>query len=81
MIFSVEVMVVIGLMIATGVWFGWLWALVQLLCFIGLVAVFLSEFLTYGHARDNGADSRRASRVAIVALTAALLLIIWQVLV
>ena len=80
MIFSIEVLAVIGLMIVTGLWLGWLWALVQLLCVISLVAAFLSEVLTYGHARDDSADSKNAKRTAVVALSAALLLTAWKVL-
>ena len=80
MIFSVEVMVVIGLMLIAGLQFGWLWALVQLLCFICLAMSILSEMLTFGHARKDGADIKKAKWVAGIALSAALLLIIWQVL-
>jgi len=77
MIFSIEMLAVISVMVATGLWFGWLWALVQLLCFICLAAEFLSLVLAFGHARDDGAGSKKARWVAIVTLSAALLLTAW----
>lgn len=81
MIFSIGILAVIGLMVVTGLWSDWMWVLVQLLCFICLVVAFMSEMLTFGHARKDGADISEARWWAAVMLIASLSLVIWLVLV